>query len=684
MTDHDPSFHIELNRVESFCYFWKSVWISDEMRKPKLSIADTLLFSSDGSLHSWLFTSKQTGEIMKKKPEKLENPHFPSIVSSFKRKSQLFRGYKSKELKNKIAIVWFVRTNKTLSSYLVSEKELLSILNSELREILAIQVYVGGFSLKGNGIFLHRIIRDSKDSSSLLHQSFEYLDTPVSPDPSATTASCYTNKNKKIPLIEYPYVDTLKAFGTYLLNHIELNCGELSSSFNSKQSDIGRVPDPVSNLLTTSSQRRQQNVDYLSFQVAFNSLLEPTLIAVTKLHLSDVSVKFYHQFDSVVYLNGASPSYPSFYEQSALLPSISVHPDAGHKGERGGAHRSTAFSKTIDDFGDHHSVSSCHTHSHSHSSSLPTHPHASLPGTVTIIPSHGLEIIPEDIIEPAKIRMNNSSEFIIIPPPDLASKPSYFKTANADYSLRKDYPDLPFVSPEDNNYRTLIARSETRSVAYPHGTTAFSVGGNSSGGSGSGRVATDGKRKRKDSAKQKPHRPSSASAIVRDLSPPIFKKQDLTFQPLLKGKRQMNVVEAALAHFQKTMGITNQMLEEVLSNPVSNDQKSLSEEEGHDQEAAEKNILASRLPPKRPISANLRIHESVKEREVDAGNPLRSSSARNSEQRSKHYETSTDGYKPRTTFHGDDINNNSEPLSKIVKQKRPISAPHSRYFLIFY
>jgi hypothetical protein len=662
MTDHDPSFQIELNRVESFCYFWKHVWTGDEIRKPKLSITDTLLFSSDGCLHSWLFTSKQTGELMKKKSEKLENPHFPSIVASFKKKSHLYRGYKSTELKNKIAIVWFVRTNKTLASYLVSEKELLSILNSELKEILAIQLYIGGFSLKGNGIFYHRIIRDSKDPSALLHQSFEYLDSPVTPDPSATTSSCYTNKNKKIPLIEYPYVDTLKAFGTYLLNHIELNCGDLPLS--------GTGKPPVSNLMTLSSQGRKQQVDYLSFQVAFNSLLEPTLITVTKLHLSDVSMKFYHQFDSVVYLNGVRPSFPSFYEQSALLPSISVHPDAGHRGDRAGGHRSTIYSKANDDFGDQYSISSGYSHS--------LHPHVSLPGVVTLVaPSHGLEIIPEDIIEPAKIKLNQSGEFIIIPPPDLASKPTYFKTSNADYSLRKDQPDLPFVSPEENNYRTLISRSETRSVAFPHGTTAFSVSGNSSGGSGTGRVVTGGKRKLRGPVKQKQNRPSAAVAFIRGRSPHISEKHDINHQPLLKGMRPKNVVEEALAHVQK-LGITSQVLGELCTNPVPVELQ-LSAEEVTYREDAKKSHFYDQLPPKRPVSKNIR-NEFLLEGKLDAAKPLRSSSARSSDQEPKHYETSTNGYKPRTTYHGDDINDTSEPLSQFVNQKRPVSAPHSRYF----
>lgn len=115
-------YRIEMNRLEGFSYFWNHLWTSDTIRKPKLQILDTILFAN-GEPCEWIFTSSQNGEIMRKKSERLDS--IKTIIEHFKKKSNHFKGYKSVDLKNKIATIWYMKDDKkTLGSYLVSEKEL--------------------------------------------------------------------------------------------------------------------------------------------------------------------------------------------------------------------------------------------------------------------------------------------------------------------------------------------------------------------------------------------------------------------------------------------------------------------------------------------------------------------------------------------------------------------------------
>ena len=399
----DGGYMIELNKIESFCYFWKYLWTADLIRKPKLQIVDTILFA-EGRPHSWLFTSHQTGEILKKKADKFTpsssssySQTVASIVDYFKKKSNQFKGYKSHDLRPKIAIVWFVRVNKVLSSYLVNDRELGSILSSELKEVIAIQTYMGGFALKGNGIFVHKITRAS--NGTVIHQSQECLDSLSEP-----AFACYTNKCKMLNIIEHPMSDRLKKMGSYLIRHLE------SISGNGE-------------------------VNFLTIQVAFNSTWDPYLISVRDISLAKMPSQFYTHFNSLVYFDGKAPIIPSLHEQSSLLPSLSG------RGEDKLASNQSISNNTSD------------SHDHHYANNRTTK-------LIRGMTPHTLDMITEDILEGQKVKLSNH-ETIIIPPPDTSQKASYFKPSNEDYSLRKDRPDLPFTAPSEHE-KHLIIRTDSR------------------------------------------------------------------------------------------------------------------------------------------------------------------------------------------------------------------------------
>jgi hypothetical protein len=100
------------------------------------------------------------------------------------------KGFKQPQLISKIATVWYIQSNHSISSYIVDDIELRRILENKLIEIIAVQVYIGGWPVKGNGLFEHRMWIES--NGFVRHQTYEYIDTSEQLAP--TTFS--TNKLK--------------------------------------------------------------------------------------------------------------------------------------------------------------------------------------------------------------------------------------------------------------------------------------------------------------------------------------------------------------------------------------------------------------------------------------------------------------------------------------------------------
>eukprot|EP01031_Cornospumella_fuschlensis_P043947 gene43947-53731_t len=147
-------YQVEIGPLDSFCYFCKMLWTPDIIMRAKLPVLDTIIYNN-GKPQWWIFTSRKTGEVLKKKTEKLSSP--AGVVNAFKKLVHTYGGLKPLEVKSKIAAVWYFNTEQGLSSYLVDEFELVNFLNSTAYEIIAIQAYIGGYSVKGSGIFEHRV-----------------------------------------------------------------------------------------------------------------------------------------------------------------------------------------------------------------------------------------------------------------------------------------------------------------------------------------------------------------------------------------------------------------------------------------------------------------------------------------------------------------------------------------------
>jgi hypothetical protein len=97
---------------------------------------------------------------MKKTADKLESPH--EIVKQFKQRVKTLRGHKSHFVRSKLATVYYLESNASLASSLMDEQEVYGLLSAPRSEVLALQVYIGGWPFKGSGVFEQRAILSMK------------------------------------------------------------------------------------------------------------------------------------------------------------------------------------------------------------------------------------------------------------------------------------------------------------------------------------------------------------------------------------------------------------------------------------------------------------------------------------------------------------------------------------------
>ena len=204
---------MNLSEVESFDVFFEALWDPDSTRV-RANIVDTILFR-DGVPHKWLFTS-DSGEVLKKKNNRL----VPSdIVKTMKSRSKAIRGKKRYDLLEKIAIVWFFDFHRNIRSKLVDDLELQSILKTAcFVDILAIQLYTGGYSMKGMGVFEH--IVSFQTSGDYSHKTFELssISAPntynhfsqVQYSPSSSSLSIHDKSVYRFAIIESQHVSIMK------------------------------------------------------------------------------------------------------------------------------------------------------------------------------------------------------------------------------------------------------------------------------------------------------------------------------------------------------------------------------------------------------------------------------------------------------------------------------------------
>jgi hypothetical protein len=171
--NHSPTSSVNLNDIESFSFLFNSVWQKQQSdgSKCQLNLLDAILFH-DGTPYRWLFTSCKTGEIMKKKDGRL---CYQEVVKSFKTRTSILNENKGGVFSvGPVATVWYVESTSAVKSNVVNEKELLRLFESKqaLNNVLAIQVYLSGTSLKGSGVFEHRIL--SNQEGKRQHQTTEF------------------------------------------------------------------------------------------------------------------------------------------------------------------------------------------------------------------------------------------------------------------------------------------------------------------------------------------------------------------------------------------------------------------------------------------------------------------------------------------------------------------------------
>ena len=159
-SDPVPSPIYSLTDVESFCFLFKSVWREQRGSecKFKFNLLDVILFH-DGTPFRWLFTSRKSGEVMKKKDDKLVDHIFRR---SLKDSATLLNNSKSMNSTAPVATVWYAASTAIVKSYLVDERELAKLFECKeyLNNVLAIQLRFSGQSLKGSGVFEHIVQLD--------------------------------------------------------------------------------------------------------------------------------------------------------------------------------------------------------------------------------------------------------------------------------------------------------------------------------------------------------------------------------------------------------------------------------------------------------------------------------------------------------------------------------------------
>ena len=153
MSGGEENSTVELTDVESFHYLMRCLWDKDHMKKEHLVILDTILYKN-GRPFRWMFTNND-GCVMKKRDENL-NPR--EIIRVFKSRSKAMQSGKHHEMSGKIAIVWYVDDKNGIHSHFVDDIQLRSFLEEPVYECLAVQLYIGGFALKGSGVFEHRYV----------------------------------------------------------------------------------------------------------------------------------------------------------------------------------------------------------------------------------------------------------------------------------------------------------------------------------------------------------------------------------------------------------------------------------------------------------------------------------------------------------------------------------------------
>lgn len=270
-------YRLELNPIESFSFFCKTLWCGDLPKRFYAQIPDTIVYFR-GRPQSWYFTSQKTGEVLRKKADKMHS--VASIVEVFKQKSRTFPGHRPSSMRQKVAIVWYMQSEREVASYIVDDQELGSLLSSTLKEVLAVQVYYGGNPARGNGVFEHKMWPQRNGSTK--HVTSEYIDESYE-----FNLAQFTAQGRKITVLDHLH-DVLTQFSHNVCRNVE-------SQF------VCRVAS-------------------LSVTVVFTNSWVPVLVNARDIVLEGLSSAFLDNREALLFFEGEAPRLPPINEMSTVLP----------------------------------------------------------------------------------------------------------------------------------------------------------------------------------------------------------------------------------------------------------------------------------------------------------------------------------------------------------------------------
>jgi hypothetical protein len=214
------------------------------------------------------------------------------IKCVFKKRFSMLRGKRAGEYRSKFAVIWFVDAPQKITYRVVDEEEFDYLLQNRYfaQYIAAVQLYFGGYPLKGSGWFEHRVWTDDRQKE--FHQTNELVAPPQQPE----------------------YLD---------LNKFISNVNSVIQLGQDRPAARGNIPEEPHRLIITEAQHEylrpvvQRLLHYMrlythchivdaTFMFGFNSTWAPFVLGVRGVQLRDVpqSVslmrhKMFASFDSM-------------------------------------------------------------------------------------------------------------------------------------------------------------------------------------------------------------------------------------------------------------------------------------------------------------------------------------------------------------------------------------------------
>lgn len=201
----------------------------------------------------------------------------PDILKAIKTRTKALKGCKDGQFKSKIATIWYMERNDRVTSFMVDEMELHTIANSKyVSSLISLQVCMGGYPLKGNGMFEHRMW--TQKDGVVNHATYE---SELSGDYSMRNV--FSSGHSRVRIVENHHV-VLSSLCNLLVRHF----------------------------LQTANTR----ITDLTFQAVFSANHTPYIVYYKKFGIADPPAAFFNE------VSRAALIYPT----AEAPPSIEVNP----------------------------------------------------------------------------------------------------------------------------------------------------------------------------------------------------------------------------------------------------------------------------------------------------------------------------------------------------------------------